>query len=95
MGLKILFIKETIMNREDLLLEKAGKKAQKFADDNGYGFMQHSLGNSGCENHGGKEYVVLRNTTDILSLWLVDNEDKLHLVDHKDYPDDLLAELNA
>ena len=80
------------MSRENALLDKACKKARKYADENGYIFMAPSLGNSGCENHGGEEYVVLRDTTDILSVWLVGNKDKISLVAHEDYPKDLLAD---
>ena len=61
------------MAREDYLLNKACKLSQEYADENGYAIMQPSLGNSGCEIHEGKEYVVLRNTTEILSVWLVEN----------------------
>ena len=75
------------MSREKFLLDKACEKAGKFA-------MIPSMGNSGCENHDGKEYVVLRNRSDILSVWLVNNGADISLVEPADYPDDLLAELS-
>ena len=82
------------MNREDALLDKAYKNSRKFADENGYGFMEPSMGNSGCEKHEGNEYVVLRNTTEILSVWLVENGDKISPVDDEDLPESLQEELS-
>jgi hypothetical protein len=55
--------------------------------------MEPSMGNSGCEKQEGNEYVVLRNTTEILSVWLVENGDKLSPVDHEDFPESLQEEL--
>jgi len=81
------------MNREDALLNKAVRASRKYCEENGYGFMIPSLDNSGCENYDGKEYVVLRNTTDILSVWLVEDGDKLASVDDiEDYPESLQEE---
>jgi len=77
------------MDREFALVDKAIKKSREFCEDNGYGFMIPSVDNSGCENYEGKEYVVLRNTTDILSVWLVGNGDKLSPVDYEDLPESL------
>jgi len=44
------------MKREEVLFVKACKKADQFA-------MCPSRGNSGLENHGEEEYLVLRNTS--------------------------------
>ena len=75
------------MNREDILIKAACKKAGEFA-------KCPSRGNSGLENHYGKEYVVLRNTSDLLSVWLVEIGEELSLVEPTDYPDELAAELS-
>jgi hypothetical protein len=84
------------MTREDALLDRAMKKCLKYCEENGYGFYAPSIGNSGCENHGGKEYVVLRDTTDILSVWLVGNGGELTLVeDHEDLPKSLRKEFRV
>ena len=83
------------MDRFDALLEKACRKSRKFADENGYGYLSPSLDNSGCEDHDGKEYIVLRNNTDILSVWLVENGDELSPVDHEDLPESLQEELSV
>lgn len=79
----------------DALIDKAYKKSRKFADENGYGFYEPSMNNSGCENYEGKEYIVFRNCSGLLSVWLVENGGEINLVDHEDYPDDLLAEISA
>jgi hypothetical protein len=82
------------MSRESILLDQAIKKAWKWADDRGYGFCAPSLGNSDCENHNGNEYVVLRHTDKIHSVWLVEGG-KISLVDEADYPEDLLEEMSV
>ena len=82
------------MSRENTLLERVCKKSQEFCDENGYGFMAPSFGDSGCEIHDGKEYVILRNTTNILSVWLVENGDKLSPVDDEDLPESIQEELS-
>jgi len=83
------------MTRENALLEKAVRKSRKYSEENGYGFYIPSMDNSGCENHDGKEYVVLRNTTEILSVWLVENGDRLSPVDHEDLPEELQEEFSV
>ena len=83
------------MNYEHILLDKAYRKSRKFANENGFVFLEPSMNNSGCENHDGKEYVVLRNNYKVLSVWLVGNEDKLSLVDYEDYPESLQEELSV
>ena len=80
------------MKEDKFLLDKAYRKYRKLCDENGCGFMQHSANNSGCENHDGKEYVVLRNTTNILSVWLVELGGKLISVDIEDFPNSLQEE---
>jgi hypothetical protein len=82
------------MSREDVLLDRAIQKAQKWTDDRGYGWTAPSSYNSGCENHNGNEYVVLRFTDKIHSVWLVVGE-TISLVDEADYPEDLLEEMSA
>jgi hypothetical protein len=57
--------------------------------------LEPSFDNSGSEIHEGKEYVVLRNTTEILSVWLVKNGGELSPVDDGDLPKDLQEELSA
>jgi len=78
---------------KEFLIESAFRKYQKFCEENGYGVMHCSRDDSGCENHEGKEYVILRNTTQILSVWLVKDGDKLSRVDDEDLPKSLLEEI--
>ena len=82
------------MSRGNFLLNKAYRNYRKWCDDNGYAFMQHSIDNSGCENHEGKEYVILRNNSDILSVWLVGDGDRLSSIDYEDYPESLQKEFD-
>lgn len=83
------------MDREEILLERVLRRSRKLAEENGYSFIQPILNYSGCENHDGKEYVVLRNTSELLSVWLVEVGGKLTPVDFEDYPEDLLEEMSA
>jgi len=77
----------------EFLIEKACSESRKFADENGFGYLNPSLDNCTCESHDGKEYVVLRNKIEILSVWLVENGDKLSPVeDHEDLPESLQEE---
>ena len=73
------------MSRKDNLLKAACRKIHEYADI-------PSLGCSGCENHNGEEYVVLRNNTKILSVWLVGYGDELSLVDYENLPESLQEE---
>ena len=73
------------MSRENDLLKVACRKNPEYADVPSFGY-------SGCENHNGEEYVVLRNNTKILSVWLVGYGDELSLVDYENLPESLQKE---
>jgi len=74
------------------LIEKAIEKYRKYSEENGYGFMAPSLGNCGIEDYEEKEYVVIRNNSELLSVWLIEDGELSLIEDEEDMPSELLQE---
>jgi len=78
------------MSREDDdLLDRCWCLVEKEADAMRVFPMMYSAGNSGVENYGRRQYVVLRNTSDVLYVFLVEDPENPEMLDPKDWPEDL------